>query len=129
MHFGNLQAHDGLRLLDAFLADKSYIEGWVWSLTQENSSGRIHRYYPTQADTAVFERMGQAPSAEFENALRWYKHIASFIAVEKQRYSCAAHWLDSYVNLADVDSNRNIHPANDSKVRTNPIRHWRRNPK
>ncbi|CAF5063683.1 unnamed protein product, partial [Rotaria magnacalcarata] len=68
MGFGDLQTRDALLLLNTFLADKSYIQG----------------YYPTQGDIAVFEAVKQPPSADLEHALRWYTHIASFSDVEKQ---------------------------------------------
>lgn len=48
--------------LNAFLADKSYIEGFT----------------PSQADTVVFKAFSSAPSAEHKHALRWYNHIASY---------------------------------------------------
>eukprot|EP00123_Amoebidium_parasiticum_P010949 comp20423_c1_seq4/m.25913 comp20423_c1_seq4/g.25913 ORF comp20423_c1_seq4/g.25913 comp20423_c1_seq4/m.25913 type:complete len:222 (-) comp20423_c1_seq4:77-742(-) len=48
--------------LDAYLADRSYIEG----------------YTPSQADAVVFAALGKAPEARFVNALRWYNHIASY---------------------------------------------------
>merc|ERR1712029_1309431 len=44
--------------LNAFVADKSYVNG----------------YTPSQADVTVFE----APSAQYPHAARWYKHIASY---------------------------------------------------
>ena len=43
------------------------------------------RYLPTQGDVVVFEAVKKAPPADLENALRWYNHIASFNAGEKQK--------------------------------------------
>ncbi|XP_030065730.1 elongation factor 1-beta [Microcaecilia unicolor] len=68
MGFGDLKSTAGLRVLNDFLADKSYIEGYV----------------PSQADIAVFEALSSAPSADLFNALRWYNHIKSY---EKQKSS------------------------------------------
>jgi elongation factor 1-beta len=62
MGFGDLHSAAGLKALDEFLADKSYIEG----------------FQPSQADTAVYEALGGAPSGDLVNALRWYKHITSY---------------------------------------------------
>jgi len=62
MGFGDLHSAAGLKALDDFLADKSYIEG----------------FQPSQADTAVYEALGGAPSGDLVNALRWYKHITSY---------------------------------------------------
>uniref|UniRef100_A0A3P8XA50 Elongation factor 1-beta n=1 Tax=Esox lucius TaxID=8010 RepID=A0A3P8XA50_ESOLU len=62
MGFGDLKTPAGLKVLNDFLADKSYIEGWVAS----------------QADVAVFDAISSAPSADLCHALRWYNHIKSF---------------------------------------------------
>ncbi|KAJ8004005.1 hypothetical protein DPEC_G00154310 [Dallia pectoralis] len=62
MGFGDLKTPAGLKVLNGFLADKSYIEGWV----------------PSQADVAVFDAISSAPSADLCHALRWYNHIKSF---------------------------------------------------
>merc|ERR1712061_811523 len=65
--FGDLKTAAGVKALDAFLADNSYIEGFV----------------PSQADTAVFEALTGAPK-DAPHALRWYNHIKSFAAGMKQ---------------------------------------------
>ncbi|CAF1127143.1 unnamed protein product [Adineta steineri] len=70
MNFGDLQSGNGLVLLNNFLADKSYIEG----------------YYPSQVDVVVFEAMKKVPSADLENAFRWYNHISSFDDAERQKF-------------------------------------------
>jgi len=62
MGFGDLRSAAGLKALDAFLADKSYIEG----------------FQPSQADVAVYEALSGAPAGDLVNALRWYKHITSY---------------------------------------------------
>merc|ERR1711997_556662 len=66
--FGDLKTPAGGKALDAFLADNSYIEGYV----------------PSQADTAVFEALKGAPGSDTPHALRWYNHIKSFGAGMKQ---------------------------------------------
>lgn len=60
--FGDMSAAAGLKTLNDFLADKSYVEGFVAS----------------QADTAVFNAIPSAPSPTFCHLLRWYNHIKSF---------------------------------------------------
>merc|ERR1739838_762940 len=62
MGFGDLKSASGLKVLNGFLADRSYIEGFV----------------PSQADVAVFENISAAPSADLCHALRWFNHIKSY---------------------------------------------------
>lgn len=62
MGFGDLKADSGLQVLNDYLADKSYIDG----------------YQPSQADSAVFEALSSAPKDVLVNALRWYNHIKSY---------------------------------------------------
>merc|ERR1712045_228340 len=65
--FGDLKSSAGVKALNEYLADNSYIEGFV----------------PSQADTAVFEALAGAPK-DAPHALRWYNHIKSFAAGMKQ---------------------------------------------
>jgi len=60
----------GLTVLDTFLADKSYIVGYV----------------PSKADLSVFEAVKNAPATKFVNALRWYKHISSYTDAERASF-------------------------------------------
>nr|XP_057941958.1 elongation factor 1-beta [Doryrhamphus excisus] len=62
MGFGDLNATSGLKVLNDFLSDRSYIEGYV----------------PSQADVAVFEAVASSPPAELCHALRWFNHIKSY---------------------------------------------------
>ncbi|CAL1597967.1 unnamed protein product [Knipowitschia caucasica] len=62
MGFGDLRSASGLKVLNEFLSDKSYIEGFV----------------PSQSDVCVFEALSAAPPADLCHALRWYKHISSY---------------------------------------------------
>uniref|UniRef100_A0A8B9KDC6 Eukaryotic translation elongation factor 1 beta 2 n=1 Tax=Astyanax mexicanus TaxID=7994 RepID=A0A8B9KDC6_ASTMX len=62
MGFGDLKTPAGLKVLNEFLADKSYIEGYV----------------PSQADVAVFDALSGAPPTDLCHALRWYNHIKSY---------------------------------------------------
>merc|ERR1711963_28041 len=66
--FGDLKSSAGAKALNEFLAEHSYIEGYV----------------PSQADTAVFEALSGAPKSDTPHALRWYNHIKSFAAGMKQ---------------------------------------------
>ncbi|XP_069471668.1 elongation factor 1-beta [Ambystoma mexicanum] len=68
MGFGDLKSPAGLQVLNTFLADRSYIEGYV----------------PSQADVAVYEALSGAPPGDLFHVLRWYNHIKSY---EKQKGS------------------------------------------
>jgi len=88
MGFGDLQSTEGLHLLNTFLADKSYIEG----------------YRPTQGDLVVFEAVKKAPPTDLENALRWYNHVASYGDGEKQKFEGQRQSLDNYGRHQGQDS-------------------------
>jgi len=62
MVFGDLKSAAGLKSLNDFLGDRSYIEG----------------YQPSQADVATFEALSGAPAANLPHALRWFNHIKSY---------------------------------------------------
>ncbi|KAM9801289.1 elongation factor 1-beta-like [Neosynchiropus ocellatus] len=60
--FGDMSSAAGLKALDDFLADKSYVEGFVAS----------------QADVELLESIPSIPSSSFSHLLRWYGHIKSY---------------------------------------------------
>ncbi|CAG8601540.1 249_t:CDS:2, partial [Acaulospora morrowiae] len=62
--FTQLEKDSGLTVLNSYLEDKSYIEG----------------YEPSQADVSVFKALNhKVPVSEkFPYAARWYHHIASY---------------------------------------------------
>lgn len=64
MGFANLDSESGVSILNDYLADKSYIEG----------------FQASQADVAVFEALKGAPNAKHVHAARWYSHIQSMTA-------------------------------------------------
>merc|ERR1711887_461806 len=66
--FPDLKTDAGVKALDSYLSENSYIEGYV----------------PSQADTSVFEALKGATDSKFPHALRWYNHIKSFAAGMKQ---------------------------------------------
>merc|ERR1711931_106421 len=61
MGFGDLNKDSGLKVLNTFLEDKSYVDGYV----------------PSQADVVVFKAMSQ-PDEKFVHALRWFLHMTSY---------------------------------------------------
>lgn len=86
MSFGDLKTESGVKALNGFLEDKSYIEGYVFlyfSILYIRSAGLIANcgicsYTPSQADVETFKALGKAPSSNYPHALRWYNHIKSF---------------------------------------------------
>ncbi|XP_033331201.1 elongation factor 1-beta [Megalopta genalis] len=62
MAVGDLKTDKGVKDLNSYLADRSYIEGWQ----------------PTQADVAVLEALGKTPTSSNPHVLRWYNHIKSY---------------------------------------------------
>lgn len=70
MAFGDVKTAQGLKELDQFLADRSYVEG----------------YTPSKADLSVFDALGKAPAATNVHALRWYNHIASYSTKERSAW-------------------------------------------
>lgn len=67
MAFGDVKTPKGLQELNNFLADHSYIEGYV----------------PSKADLSVFDALGKAPAGDYVHVQRWYRHIASFSSQER----------------------------------------------
>ncbi|XP_058805837.1 elongation factor 1-beta' [Phymastichus coffea] len=61
MAIGDLKTEKGVQDLNAYLSERSYIDGWQ----------------PSQADAAVFQALG---TIQIVNAhvLRWYNHIKSY---------------------------------------------------
>ncbi|KAH8375244.1 probable elongation factor 1-beta [Drosophila serrata] len=71
MAFGDVKTPAGLKELNNFLADNSYISG----------------YTPSKADLSVFDALGKAPAGDYVNVARWYRHIASFEAAERAAWT------------------------------------------
>lgn len=62
--FGDMCTPAGLKSLNDFLADRSYVEGFTAS----------------QADASVFDSIPSPPPAALRHLRRWYDHIKSFQA-------------------------------------------------
>ncbi|KAF7651552.1 hypothetical protein LDENG_00109310 [Lucifuga dentata] len=100
MGFGDLKSPGGLKVLNDFLSDRSYIEGFV----------------PSQADVAVFEAISAPPSADLCHALRWYSHIRSY-ADQKTGLPGVKKPLGQYgpVGVADTTSSSSPAAAKDDE--------------
>lgn len=86
--FGDLSKDAGVKALNTYLAEHSYIEGYV----------------PTQADSAVFDALkGKSPDrATYPHAERWFSHIKSFESAAKKQFPKCHNPVDSYVGGASV---------------------------
>merc|ERR1711997_854688 len=87
--FGDLKSAAGVKALNEFLAEHSYIEGFV----------------PSQADTAVFKALSGAPESETAHALRWYNHIKSFAAGMEQ-FAKASKDASAYVSGGGAEASK-----------------------
>lgn len=96
MGFGDLKSASGLKVLNDFLSDRSYIEGFV----------------PSQADVAVFEALSGPPAADLWHALRWFNHIRSYSS-EKASLPGVKKPLGQYgpVGMADTTDSAPKAPA------------------
>ncbi|KAL8563995.1 Elongation factor 1-beta [Nucella lapillus] len=83
MGFGDLKSDSGLKALNDFLAERSYIEG----------------YTASQADCVVFGGLSGAPKASFLHALRWFNHIKS---MDRNALPGVKKSLDSYGKAASA---------------------------
>ncbi|XP_009790696.1 elongation factor 1-delta 1-like [Nicotiana sylvestris] len=63
--FHNLNSDSGLKKLDEYLLTRSYISG----------------YQASKDDITVYSYLAKAPSAEYVNASRWYKHIDALLRI------------------------------------------------
>lgn len=61
----NVNSASGLKKLDEYLLTRSYITG----------------YQASKDDITVYAALSQAPSAEYVNASRWYKHIDALLRI------------------------------------------------
>merc|ERR1711950_81628 len=85
MVFGDVSTEAGLKALNSFLEDHSYIEGFV----------------PSQADVAVFDAAKKAPAKDkFPHAARWYAHILSFEASGRKQFPKSQKAPESYLSAA-----------------------------
>merc|ERR1712226_977339 len=85
MGFGDVSTDAGLKALNTFLEDHSYIEGFV----------------PSQADVAVFDAVKKAPAKDkYPHAARWYAHILSFEASGRKQFPKSQKAPESYLGAA-----------------------------
>ncbi|KAJ8539765.1 hypothetical protein K7X08_014017 [Anisodus acutangulus] len=63
--FHNLNSVSGFKKLDEYLLTRSYISG----------------YQASKDDITVYSSLAKAPSAEYVNASRWYKHIDALLRI------------------------------------------------
>lgn len=68
---GTLSTPSELGALDFLLSNQSYILG----------------HEPTQADVTVYEALKESPPSYLPHAARWYRHLDSFKASERQNFT------------------------------------------
>ncbi|KOB66497.1 Elongation factor 1 beta' [Operophtera brumata] len=71
MAIGDVKTSQGLNDLNQYLAEKSYVSGYV----------------PSQADVQVWEQIGKAPASSLSHALRWFNQIASYTPAERKAWA------------------------------------------
>lgn len=67
--FGNLKSEEGLKELNNFLSERSYMDGFESS----------------KADLIIFEALGSPPK-HYAHIDRWYRHISSFKTEETNSF-------------------------------------------
>lgn len=87
--FGDMNTPAGLKALNDFLADKSYMEGFSVS----------------QADTAMFDAIPSAPSPTLCHLLRWYTHIKSFKGERANLPSAKGQFVLPETTVASTNNN------------------------
>lgn len=85
--FGDVSSAAGLKALNDFLADRSYVEGVT----------------PSQADAEVFDSLPSAPPPTLCHLQRWYKHIQSFQAQRSQLPSAQTQFVLPQARDEDED--------------------------
>jgi len=85
-NFGDLKSNSGVKALNDYLADRSYIDGYV----------------PTQGDVTVFNGLGKAPANSFAHALRWYNQISSY-GSEKSKFPAGSGKINTSPAKMEVD--------------------------
>ncbi|KAJ8923460.1 hypothetical protein NQ315_002019 [Exocentrus adspersus] len=101
MAFEDLNTEKGVKKLNSFLEDKSYISGYTLS----------------QADLDTYSQLPKPPAANFPHALRWYNHIKSFSSDElKQSGFTAASPLQTGTTTTSPQSSKPAAADDDDDV-------------
>jgi len=69
--FDNVKLPSGLQELNSFLADNSYIDGYI----------------PSKSDIYIFDTLAISPKGDYAHVQRYYRHIESFSNDEKSKWS------------------------------------------
>jgi len=107
MSFGDLKSEAGLKKLNDFLAENSYIQGFT----------------PSAADVSTLKSVGaKAPDAKkFPHAARWFRHIQSYSEQERKAFgapgAAAAADDDDDVDLFGSDDDEEEESEEAKKVR------------
>lgn len=107
--FGDVSAAAGLKALNDFLADRSYVEGFT----------------PSQADAEVFDSLPSAPPPALCHLQRWYKHIQSFQAQRGQLPSAQTQFVLPQASDEDEDEDMDLFGSEDEEEEAARIKEQR----
>ncbi|KAK4739127.1 hypothetical protein R3W88_002824 [Solanum pinnatisectum] len=95
--FHNVNSESGLKKLDDYLLTRSYITG----------------YQASKDDITVYSYLAKPPSAEYVNALRWYKHIDALLRISGVSGEGAGVIVEGSAPITEAVATP---PADDSKA-------------
>ena len=100
--FGDLKSTAGVKSLNAFLSNRTYIDGFT----------------PSQADTAVYAGLAEPPQSDRPHALRWYNHVKSFGEARKQfaKASAAVNTTENGAVPANIYGQDELREENDDAL-------------
>ena len=90
----------GLRLLDSYLSNYSYLSGYV----------------PSQSDSVIFKYLGSPPKDKFINVLRWYNHIESFgseVSSFPGRSDVTINQIMADIKTSEIQTSNDVQSAGD----------------
>lgn len=97
--FGDMSTAVGLKALNEFLADRSYMEG----------------FWASQADASVFDSLPVAPSPTLCHLRRWYNHIKSLQAERSRLPSAKTQFVLHAASGHDADDDIDLFGSEDEE--------------
>jgi hypothetical protein len=94
---GPVNSHQGLKALNEYLSNHSYIEG----------------YTPSQSDVVLFDELKSFNDNQYPHVLRWFKHLSSFNQQEKTAFAGVKKSLDEFGVCENGTSSAGVSKADD----------------